>query len=479
MSQQPLPTPSFPTAQDLADLQGDVVLGFPKRSEDFLFFTIQDAKTFKNDLKHLIPLISTTAQIQQLRNEINDHKSKGNPGLLKAIGINIAFTFKGLQKLGITESLGDTDFEAGQLADAANLGDTGTTDANGFNPNWLPAFKSEIDGVILVAGDCSASVQEGLSNVEHVLGKSIQKVLKVEGNVRPGKEKGHEHFGFLDGVSLPAIPALTGKLPGQQPVDPGVIVVGQTGDPNLAARPSWAKNGSFLAYRQLNQLVPEFDKFLHDNPINVPGLPRDQGSELLGARLVGRWKSGAPVDLTPLKDDPALGADPQRNNNFDFSTAKDQTKCPFAAHIRKTNPRSDLPQAGVAPHQVMRQGIPFGPEVSHEEQHTSKTAPGINRGLAFVCYQSTINKGFSFLQKTWVNNLKFPPHRDSNGNPLQVGFDPIIGTNDSNAAGRMTLGTNPDSQNTNITLPVEFVFPKGGAYFFSPSISALQTKLSV
>ena len=64
-----------------------------------MFFTIQDAKAFKNDLKQLIPLISTTAQIQQLRNQINDHKSKGNPGLLKAIGINIAFTFQGLTKV--------------------------------------------------------------------------------------------------------------------------------------------------------------------------------------------------------------------------------------------------------------------------------------------------------------------------------------------------------------------------------------------
>ena len=97
----------------------------------------------------------------------------------------------------------------------------------------------------------------------------------------------------------------------------------------------------------------------------------------------------------------------------------------------------------------------------------------------------------------WANNLNFPPHTDSSGNPLQIGFDPIseiftwcpsqtyltilyaVGTNDSNAAGRVVLGTNPDSQSTDITLPVEFVLPKGGAYFFVPSISALQTKLSV
>lgn len=96
-------------------------------------------------------------------------------------------------------------------------------------------------------------------------------------------------------------------------------------------------------YRQLSQLVPEFNKFLQDNPIVLPGLDREHGSELAGARLFGRWKSGAPIDIKPTEDDPELGADPQRNNDFDFSdTLHSQTRCPFAAHIRKTNPRQDL-----------------------------------------------------------------------------------------------------------------------------------------
>jgi len=51
-------------------------------------------------------------------------------------------------------------------------------------------------------------------------------------------------------------------------------------------------DGSFLAFRFLFQLVPEFNKFLKDNALKVPGLTPEQGSELLGARLVGRWKSG-------------------------------------------------------------------------------------------------------------------------------------------------------------------------------------------
>lgn len=148
----------------------------------------------------------------------------------------------------------------------------------------------------------------------------------------------------MDGISSPAISTLTPPLPGQIVVPPGVLICGTSGD--SVTRPSWAKNGSFLAYRHLNELVPEFNKFLADNPLNFPDIPREQGSELLGARFFGRWKSGAPIDITPVHDDPALAKDPQRNNNFDFSgnDQTDQTKCPFAAHIRKTNPRADLAQ---------------------------------------------------------------------------------------------------------------------------------------
>jgi deferrochelatase/peroxidase EfeB len=78
-------------------------------------------------------------------------------------------------------------------------------------------------------------------------------------------------------------------LPGQAVVPTGEILVGETGD--SVARPAWAKDGSFLVFRQLKQLVPEFNKFLTDNPIREPGLTAQQGSDLLGARMVGRWKS--------------------------------------------------------------------------------------------------------------------------------------------------------------------------------------------
>lgn len=99
-------------------------------------------------------------------------------------------------------------------------------------------------------------------------------------------------FGYLDGISQPAVVGFTLKpVPGQQIIDPGVILAGNDGDTLGGSRPGWAKDGSFLVFRQLKQLVPEFNKFLTDNAPTVSGLTKAQSAELLGARMMGRWKS--------------------------------------------------------------------------------------------------------------------------------------------------------------------------------------------
>jgi hypothetical protein len=58
--------------------------------------------------------------------------------------------------------------------------------------------------------------------------------------------------------------------------------------------------------------VPEFDEFVFANRLQLPGLSDKEGADLFGARLVGRWKSGAPLDLSPFFDDPDLARDESR-----------------------------------------------------------------------------------------------------------------------------------------------------------------------
>ncbi|KAJ7034781.1 dye-decolorizing peroxidase precursor [Mycena alexandri] len=457
--------PDLPSAQaasaaasaaglNLNDIQGDVLVGMKKNKELFYFFSIANATDFKPKLSgDILPLITTTNQLLDVSTQ-------------PITALNIAFSQTGLNALGATDYLGDPVFRSGQFQDLAFLGDA-------CPATWVPEFVGTgIHGVFLFASDSDDNINDAVTSLESTLGDSITKVYTLSGGARPGDEAGHEHFGYLDGISNPAITGFTtNPIPGQFVANPGVILMSETGDP--ITRPSWAKDGSFLVFRQLKQLVPEFNAFLTANPIVDGTLTAQQGSDLLGARMVGRWKSGAPVDLAPLVDDPALGADPTRNNNFTFAhpdavTSTNQTRCPFSAHIRKVRPRADLCTGTQedATHHIMRAGIPYGPEVSDAEASSGTTTS--ERGLAFVAYQSQVSTG-EFIQETWANNAVFV-HSG-------VGIDPIVGQN--SGAPRVVGGLDPTNSTKTTTLTTDFIISRGGEYFFSPSLSAIASKLSV
>lgn len=357
-----------------------------KNKELFFFFSINDADTFKAKLQSDIHTLITSA---------NDLLSVSTQPIT---AVNLALSKTGLGQLSITETLGDILFDVGQQATASALGD----DIN----NWVPQFLDQvIHGVFLLASDTDDNINNELANILSILGTSITEVYRLAAAARPGDQQGHERkssiraflslflieckdFGFMDGISQPALDGFNTPLPGQAQVPPGVIVLGADGDPHLDSRPDWVKDGSFLAFRQLQQFVPEFNKFLRDSAPTVPGLSTDESVDLLGARMVGRWKSvcimskltfatrlltppliqGAPVDLSPLHDDPVLAADPTRNNNFNFTHpgfnfTSDQTHCPFSAHIRKVAPRADFPAPEVIiVNHILRAGTPYGPE---------------------------------------------------------------------------------------------------------------------
>lgn len=484
----PAPTPG---ALELDEIQGDVLIGLQKFVERFIFFEISDAAGFKKFLRHeIIKRITTTRDVQTREFQLRDLKNHGKSDPIPNIGVNVAFTITGLSKLVLDPNLGDLAFQAGAIGRASSLGDPSQA---GKPTGWLPEFLSDkIDGVFLVTGGTDAAVDAEVKNLE-ALGASMAVIRKDSGKVRPGLEKGHEHFGWQDGISQPGITGLTTPFPGQQMMEAGLYVFGYpvpAGTPPTAPAPAWAKNGSLMVFRRLNQLVPEFAKFI-----------ADQGSQLgvdpvlLGARLVGRWKSGAPLALTPSQDDTTLAADPNQNNNFDFSDDQGQRRCPFGAHTRKTNPRADLAisegqaasapsevlQGVVSPRRIIRQGIPFGEEVTAAETTVSKTSE--ERGLLFVCYQTSIVNQFEFLQISWADNPGFifgKTHPD--GSAVTTGLDPIIGQNIPPA---QRIGMDEPlpnyptgNQRSQLNQPTAFVVPTGGAYFFVPSISALQQQLS-
>ncbi len=133
-------------------------------------------------------------------------------------------------------------------------------------------------------------------------------------------------------------------------------------------------------------------------------------------------QTGAPVDIFPTADNPTVGKDPAQNNNFRYAFPDDQqtqTRCPFAAHTRKTNPRADLedhvpplpaPPAGdsaTSNRRIIRRGIQFGPEVTASESGSGKTEK--ERGLLFAAYQSVLTNGFEFVQESKFDLLAITP----------------------------------------------------------------------
>jgi Dyp-type peroxidase family len=464
-------------ALELDQIQGDVLIGLQKKVERFVFFQIADVAGFKAQLRRRIARRITTTRTVQLREfRLRDYKHRGKADLLPLVGVNLGFTRDGIGLLVPGADLGDPSFANGAAAQAATLGDP--VGAQGAPTTWLPEFLgATIHGVFLVTGGTQAAVDDEVAELSAILGATVAVVHDESGAVRPGLAAGHEHFGWLDGVSQPAIAGLTDPFPGQRTLDPGLFVFGygSTSSPTLP----WMANGSLMVFRRLKQLVPEFDQYLLSQA-------QTQGMDpvLLGARLVGRWKSGAPLSLTPAQDDSTMGPDPQRNNNFDNADDQGQRRCPFGAHIRKTNPREDFtPQeTRVDPHRIMRAGIPFGPEVSPAEAQsgTSQT----DRGLMFVCYQTSIPNQFEFVQAKWANNPGFVPGKHHpDGAPVTVGFDPIIGQN-GGPGGRARTTDEPvpnyptGNQRSTLNEPTDFIIPTAGAYFFVPSIDAIENELS-
>ena len=75
-----------------------------------------------------------------------------------------------------------------------------------------------------------------------------------------------------------------------------------------------------------------------------------------------------------------------------------------------------------------------------------------------------------------MNEPNFPQPELSSNAQLRSGHDPIIGQ--AGGKPRQIFGVDPKDQSKQLDLPVDWVIPKGGEYFFTPSITALKTKFA-
>jgi Dyp-type peroxidase family len=473
---------------ELEDIQGDVLEGFQKKAENFIFFKIVLPTSFKTLVQqHVIRRITSAEKTHERQAAIRRRQEQGYRSSETFHGLALGFTKDGLtQLIGRGRPSLDPSFEKG-----ADHPDTIAALNDPPKSGWLSKFVSDrIDGVFLITGPDPPSVTFHSNQLLNFLGTSAKVVYSEMGATRPAAERGHEHFGFLDGVSQPGIRGLTSLsepirrpdqgMPGQDLIWPGEFVFGHPGQhpedphkqgpaPEMTA--PWMRNGSYMVFRRLAQKVPEFRRFVAERAARLGMDP-----ELLAARMVGRWKSGAPLELAPLRDDPRLGGDKNRNNDFEFREDRFQQRCPYAAHIRKVYPRDDVNEAEAQRHRILRAGIPFGPEVAPGETTTKH-----ERGLMFVCYQTSIERQFEYIQRN-ANDPNFVSGKTRPGGAaVTPGFDPIIGQAEGGGVREMDEpypNYPAGSRRTTLTMPKEFVELTAAAYFFMPSITALRTELT-
>ena len=490
----------------LDDIQCDILIGLQKDGECFLFFTIADLPLFKAALHAAVLLgLVTSASIGKSREQqIASLKAARDKTRIPIPGMNIGFTHRGLGKMlgdpnyAVGKVNFDSSFQAGASARAQDLGDVAGL--------WPQVFQQgALDGVMLITGGDELEADMHANAILSLFGSAIDPpVFRQNGATRPG-QRGHEHFGFLDGVSQPGIRGLTARenpndpnqgLPGQDLLWPGEFVFGYDGqkpanpgdqvskdDPD-PAKPlpfSWMKNGSFMVWRRLEQDVPAFNAAVHQEAERL-----EMDVTLLAARMVGRWPSGAPVVMAPLQDAPMLAASPFKNNDFEYGRDDpDQRRCPYAAHIRKTYPRDDLNgifggeagEASVQTRRIRRAGIPFGPDFDEEADNASES-----RGLMFVCYQTSIPEQFEFVQKDWANNQNFVPGKvypKPTGGSVTPGLDPIIGQGGSRDMDEPFPNYPAGSRRETLKNLPQFVTATAAGYFFLPSLSALKNGLGV
>ena len=367
--------------------------------------------------------------------------------------VSVAFTWNGLRALGVDETSLATfpeEFRQGMVARAEILGDT---DAN-RPENWVDNTASpNLHAIVILfardpaeRGRCQSEHKKLLAECEGVEALSCLDLEAVPPFGYP-----HDHFGYRDRLSEPAIggsgeePRPFGQLDAAPLDSDEEEIIPPLPQPEILSR-----NGSYMAYRRMQEHVGAFRDFLRQHGET----PEEQ--ELVAAKLMGRWRSGAPLVLAPHKDDPELGADVQRTNNFNYKEMDPHGYAvPLGAHIRRMNPRDTA--ANMNRRRMIRRGAPYGPHLPEGASEDGK-----ERGIAAFVICASLIRQFEFAQNVWIN--------DKNFHELGNERDPIIGNQD----GTLEFKIPKRPIRKKITGLPAFTTVRGGAYFFLPGLKGLR-----
>ncbi|ABF40381.1 conserved hypothetical protein [Candidatus Koribacter versatilis Ellin345] len=434
-----------PARLDFEDIQHFLIARPPALAARYEFLTFRKGAAGRAWLAGLLDKVGTAAAVAA-------HTT------LDARWVSIGFTWNGLRALGLSEdSLGTfpEEFRQGMAGRAQVLGTTGANHPD----HWVGGLASgELHAIIVLFARDVAERERCRAEHARYLAQcdGVELLSSLDLEAIPPFDHAHEHFGYRDRLSQPVIEG-TGVVPtpgSGQPLKAGEFFLGYPDEDGPAVgmpQPEvLSRNGSYAAYLRMEEHVGAFRDFLKQHGET----PEQQ--ELVAAKLMGRWRSGAPLVVTPDKDDPVLGADLQRSNDFAYATQDPHGYgCPLGSHIRRMNPRDTA--VNMNRRKMIRRGGTYGPPLPE-----GAADDGVERGIAAFVGCASLVRQFEFAMNVWANDPTF--HELGNER------DPFLGTQDGTFD--MTIPKRPIRKKIK-GLPA-FTTIRGGAYFFLPGIKALR-----
>ena len=432
------------TALELDDIQSGVLRPRPSPFvATYIILRIDEPRAGRELMRRLSNVVATAAQ-------------PSSPA--RDTWVSASLSYQGLKALGVPQSSLDTfppQFQQGMRARATNLGDVGESAPE----KWEAPLGSNDVHVVITA------ISPDKAHLEPALEHARQAYREMKGITAIWRQDCHaladdkEPFGFKDGISHPAIEGsgIPGSNPLEKPLKPGEFVLGypdEMGETPMIPQPDvLGRNGSFIVFRKLFQRVAAFRQYVKASA--TESMPE----ELVAAKMMGRWRSGAPLATCPMHDDPSIGVDASRNNAFLFK-ADDAIgyKTPPGSHIRRMNPR-DAEIAGVIRiHRMIRRGTAYGPPLPADAVEDD----GADRGIMFAFVGANLGRQFEFVQSEWTNASTFFGGKD--------GRDPVSGS--GAASDTFDIPRRPVKMRLK-GMPA-FVVTRGGEYCFMPGLRALR-----
>ncbi|WP_406054017.1 Dyp-type peroxidase [Kribbella sp. NBC_00889] len=431
---------------DLDDIQAGALHERPSPYVGaYVLLRVNDPDDGRHLIRRLIPLMSSARSVLDRT---------------PSAWMTVAFTYQGLHALGVPQQSLDSfspEFRQGMAARAAELGDVGASSPDHWEE---PLGSHDVHIALATLAPDQASLDELVERARSAQDEfpGIDVIWRQDCHQLAS---GRTSFGFRDGIGQPAVEGVGTQStnPGEPPIKAGEFVLGypdETGAlPPMPTPDVLGRNGTYVVFRKLHTRVAAYRRYLREHAANR----REEA--LLGAKMVGRWQSGAPLALSPDDDDPELGADPKRRNDFAYRDDPRGFKCPAGAHARRANPRDSLEDeqtVDVRLHRMIRRGTSYGTALPDGVLDDD----GADRGIIFVFAGAHPGRQFEFVKTQWLNDGIFI------GAPQES--DPLVGP--QNGTGTFTVPRHPIRRRLQDIPP--FVVTRGGEYCFAPGLRGLR-----